>query len=417
MPSLGADMEDGVLAEWKVGVGDEVHRGDIIAVVETQKGAIEIEVFVSGRVHALEVEEGARVPVGTTLALIADQETGKAPIIHDTIQEEEIASSAPAPSPPQPAGVAPARPSPPRSSALGPPPVAASHTESWVRSSPAARRRAHELGVELSQVHGTGPHGAVNRQDVERAAEEAPASAEPPAPPVATPVAPPVAAPAVDPMRAAIAAAMSRSNRDIPHYYLAHQLDLEPALRWLEEQNRGRPLAERVLPAALLIKASAMAMAKVPELNGTWVDGAFRPAAGIHPGVAVSLRGGGLVTPALHDADQLSLDEVMQKLSDLVERARAGRLRGSELSDPTFTLTNLGDTGCEVVYGVIYPPQVALLGFGRIVERPWAVDGLLGVRRVVTVTLAADHRASDGHQGARLLGRLERLLQKPQKLA
>jgi pyruvate dehydrogenase E2 component (dihydrolipoamide acetyltransferase) len=170
-----------------------------------------------------------------------------------------------------------------------------------------------------------------------------------------------------------------------------------------------------VLPAALLLKATALAAREVPALNGFWHDG-FEPAPAVHLGVAVSLRGGGLLAPAIHDADQLSLDDMMRALRDLVERARAGRLRSSEMSDPTLTVTNLGDQGADEVHGVIYAPQVALVGFGRILERPWASGGMLGVRPTVRATLAADHRASDGHEGSRLLAAIDRLLQAPEAL-
>jgi pyruvate dehydrogenase E2 component (dihydrolipoamide acetyltransferase) len=136
----------------------------------------------------------------------------------------------------------------------------------------------------------------------------------------------------------------------------------------------------------------------------------------VHLGVAISLRGGGLVAPALRGAHELDLDALMRALRDLVSRARAGVLRASEMTDPTITVTNLGDRGVESVYGVIYPPQVAMVGFGRISERPWAVEGLLGVRPLVVVTLAADHRASDGHDGARFLDSIARHLQHPEEL-
>jgi pyruvate dehydrogenase E2 component (dihydrolipoamide acetyltransferase) len=170
------------------------------------------------------------------------------------------------------------------------------------------------------------------------------------------------------------------------------------------------------VPAALLLKAAALAAGQVPELNGFWTDDRFVPGSGVHLGVAVSLRGGGLVAPALHHADTLALPELMIALKDLVARARAGRLRGSEATDPTITVTNLGDQGVESVFGVIYPPQVALVGFGRVVERPFAAGGLLGVRPVVTATLSADHRATDGAVGARYLTVVDRLLQNPEEL-
>ena len=216
-------------------------------------------------------------------------------------------------------------------------------------------------------------------------------------------------------MRHAIGELMARSKREIPHYYLATTIDLAPATAWLAERNAQRPVTERLLPAALLLKATALAGREVPAVNGFW-DGGFQPAPGVHLGVAVSLRAGGLVAPAIHDADALTLDELMAALRDLVERARAGRLRSSEMSDPTLTVTNLGDQGAEEVHGVIYPPQVALVGFGRIVERPWAADGLLGVRPTVRATLAADHRATDGHVGSLFLATIDTLLRAPEEL-
>jgi pyruvate dehydrogenase E2 component (dihydrolipoamide acetyltransferase) len=209
---------------------------------------------------------------------------------------------------------------------------------------------------------------------------------------------------------------MARSKREIPHYYLELQMDMTGALEWLHETNLARAVNDRLLPSVLLLSAVARAVVELPEMNGFWIDGAFQPGAGVHLGVAISLRGGGLIAPALHDADKKSLGEIMAGVRDLVARARAGRLRSSEMSDPTITVTNLGERGVDLVHGVIYPPQVALVGFGAVRERPWAVDGLLGVRPVVTATLAADHRASDGHAGSSFLTLIERQLKKPEEL-
>jgi pyruvate dehydrogenase E2 component (dihydrolipoamide acetyltransferase) len=217
-------------------------------------------------------------------------------------------------------------------------------------------------------------------------------------------------------MRSTIARLMARSKREIPHYYLSTTVDLAPALTWMQEQNRQAAIEDRLVPAALLLKATALAVQAAPALNGYWVDGAFQPAAEVHLGIAISLRRGGLVAPAIHDAAHLPLVELMRQMRDLVTRARAGRLRGSELTDATITVTNLGDQGVEAVHGVIYPPQVALVGFGRVVERPWAIDGLLGVRPVTTLTLAGDHRATDGFTGARLLADIDDRLHHPEEL-
>jgi pyruvate dehydrogenase E2 component (dihydrolipoamide acetyltransferase) len=362
---LGADMDAGTLVEWTKHPGDAVTRGDILAVVDTQKGAIEIEVFEDGVLDQIVVQPGAKVPVGTILAHIRG-----------------AATSAPAPTP------------------GAPPPAAPAPVRAHV--SPMARKLASDLGVDLARVTGTGSGGAITHEDVQRAAQAVPAA---PAP--------------VDrgaAMRSAIAAAMTRSKRDIPHYYLSTTIDMSAALAWLRVENEKRPMTERMLPAVLLIKAVALALREVPELNGQWVEGAFRKGAGIHIGCAISLRGGGLVAPALHDADRSALPALMRNFQDLVARARAGALRSSELADPTITITNLGDQGVDAAFGIIYPPQVAIVGFGRISSRPWAVADRIEARPLVTATLSADHRATDGHRGGIFLTAVDRWLQTPEKL-
>ena len=385
MPALGADMEAGTLVEWLVKPGDRVKRGDIVAVVETQKGAIEVEIFSEGIISELVVPVGAKVPVGSLIARI------------DGAGEVPVARSSPTATTP-PLSVPPLQPRPPT------PPVAAAR--GTVKISPAARRRAAELGVNAAALSGTGVDGAVTVADVEA---------------VATAVVPTTGSSprkAFNPveMRKAIAAAMGRSKREIPHYYLAHTVDLAIALSWLEQFNAAQPVPNRLLPAVLLVRATSLALREVPQLNGTYIDDGFQPGAGIHVGWAISLRGGGLVAPAILDADKLPLSELMSQMRDLVQRARTGGLRSSELASPTVTITSFGDRGAETVIGIIYPPQVALIGFGMIVTRPWVVETRVEPRPMVTVSLAADHRASDGHIGALLLSAIERLLQQPEKL-
>jgi pyruvate dehydrogenase E2 component (dihydrolipoamide acetyltransferase) len=280
-----------------------------------------------------------------------------------------------------------------------------------IRASPLARKIAAELGVDLTAVKGSGPGGVIERADVEQAAVAK--KTEPPAA---------AAAPAEAQekfqagMRRAIAAAMARSNRDIPHYYLQTRIDMTRALRWLGTENAKRSIKDRLLPAVLTLKAVALALKDVPELNGFWIKDQHQPSDAIHVGFAISLRKGGLVTPAIHETDRKTLDQLMLAMRDVIERARSGRLRASEMSDPTITVTNLGDLGVESVFGVIYPPQVALVGFGRITEQPWADNGMLGVRPVLIASLAGDHRATDGHRGAQFLDALNRHFQSPEKL-
>jgi len=429
MPSLGADMEAGTLLEWYVKPGAAVKRGDIVALVDTSKAEIEIEIFEDGVIDELLVPEGARVPVGTALAIVrapeptavgANPATVEAPTESRPSEPESTLAAAPAAAA---AGAAPPLRAPVTRAA--PPPPHRIRGDHRGHASPVARRAASNLGVDLAAVVGTGPDGAIRKADVERAAvaSRSPVAAPIEAPPVVPAETAPVQAPRATTagdrqalMREAIGALMARSKREIPHYYLQLEIDFSKSLDWLHADNLKRSVEDRLLPSALLLSAVARAVAEMPEMNGFWLDGAFRPATGVHLGVAISLRGGGLIAPALHDADRKSLEEIMRGVRDLVQRARAGRLRSSEMSDPTITVTNLGDRGVDLVHGVIYPPQVALVGFGAVRERAWAADGMLGVRSTVVATLAADHRAGDGHAGSRFLTLIERHLQEPEEL-
>lgn len=217
-------------------------------------------------------------------------------------------------------------------------------------------------------------------------------------------------------MRRAIAAAMARSKREIPHYYLSHSFDVSAAQDWLEAYNARHPAPERLLFGALLMKAAALALGEFPEFNGYFEKDGFVPSEPIHIGMAISLRGGGLIAPAIHDTDKLQLAELMIRMRDLVGRVRKGSFRSSEISDPTVTISSLGERGVEVLLPIIYPPQVAIIGFGTVLARPWAAKDEVVVRPVITATLAADHRASDGHRGALLLRRIADLLEQPEAL-
>jgi pyruvate dehydrogenase E2 component (dihydrolipoamide acetyltransferase) len=217
-------------------------------------------------------------------------------------------------------------------------------------------------------------------------------------------------------MRRRIATLMERSKREIPHYHLVRRIDLTAALAWLSRHNEERPARERMIPAALLLTAVARAAAEVPGFNGHWRDGAHHPADRVDLGLIVNLRDGGLLVPVIADADRLGSSELMERLHGAVSRARKGRLRSSELGEGTITVSELGDGGADAVFGVIHPPQVALVGFGRPHEVAWAEHGMVGVRTVVDTTLAADHRVSDGHAGSRFLAALDAHLQDPAAL-
>jgi pyruvate dehydrogenase E2 component (dihydrolipoamide acetyltransferase) len=391
MPSLGADMEDGTLIEWRKKPGDAVKRGDIIAEVDTQKGLIEIEVFEEGTLAELLIKEGTKVPVGTVMALIKPSE-----IAFETKKEEPI--------PLQP---------------IEEKKVPEITEEIHQKVSPLARRIATENNIDLSLIKGTGEEGAITKEDVELAISQ---RSEPQKNNVAaiptekeilkekekisTPV---------ETIRSAVAAAMSKSNREIPHYYLEKKIDMTLATAWLLEANKQRAVKDRLLPAVLLIKAVAKSLQDFPDLNAVWENG-LQPRKDINIGFVVSIRNGGIIVPALHEANVKTVDEIMTALNDIIPRARALKLRSSELSDSTITITNIGQDGVDTVYGVIYPPQVAIIGFGSVSEEAFVANGMIGIRSVLNVTLAGDHRATDGLTGSQFLVALDKNLQNPETL-
>ena len=380
MPSLGADMDEGTLVQWLKAPGDPLKRGDIIAVVETQKGAIEIEVFKDGRLAELCVTPGTRVPVGAVLAIIESGEVAEERASRPAVQEPRRAP------PPVPPAVSPLQP------VVLPP---------GAKVTPAARTLASERGLDISSIS-PGADGVIGLREIE--AEDV------------RPARRPAAGLNLEEMRKAIAAAMTRSKREIPHYYVSSDIDVTTAMNGLSVRNAGLPPPQRILPAVLIIKACAIGLRRVPELNGHYADGRFEPIGDIKMGIGIALRGGGLIAPALADADRLPPAAIMERLADLVARVRGGRLRSSELMDATVTLSNLGDDSADVVMPVIYPPQVAIIGVGQIAERPWVVDGAVTVRKVATIAVAGDHRANDGRAAARFLRHVQLTLQTPEEL-
>jgi len=319
LPSLGADMDEGTLLTWNIKPGDRVSRGQVVAVVDTTKAAIDVEIWRDGIVNELLVKVGEKIPVGTVMATLRE------------VAETEAAK-------------------PVLPSTLTPPPVL------------------------VMPEH---------QKDIRRT----------------------------------IAAAMSRSKREIPHYYMSETIPMANAMDWLSGKNEKLLISERILSAVLLLKAVALALKRTPELNGFYRDDQFQASTAVHTGVAISLRNGGLAAPALHDVGDKSLAQLMPELSDLVKRARSGSLRSSEMSDSTITVTNLGEQSVASVFGVIYPPQVALVGFGSITPQATVIQGKVRVQPMLCASLAADHRVSDGHRGALFLAELRDILQDPKALA
>lgn len=377
MPSLGADMDEGTLVEWLKKPGDQLKRGDIIAVVETQKGAIEIEVFHDGVLETTHVKTGTRVPVGELLATIR------------TAEEPESTQPAPPPE------VVPQEP------VYAPPTQVVAPITPRLKITPAASYRAKELGIDIQSVS-PGQDGIIGLKEFEI-----------PLTPAKTKAGRGIN---LDEMRKAIAAAMARSKREIPHYYVSSIIDMTAMMEWLAIENARRAVPDRLLSAVPIIKACALGLQKVPELNGHFLDDRPARIAEVKMGIGIALRGGGLIAPALALPDRLSLTEIMQRLSDLVARVRGGRLRSSELTEATVTLSNLGDNSADMVLPVIYPPQVAIIGVGQIGSRPWVVNGTLASRKTATFAVAGDHRANDGRSAARFLRLLGEILQKPEML-
>lgn len=380
LPALGADMDEGTIVQWNVAPGSVVKRGDVVAVVETDKGAIDVEIFQDGVVREIVVQPGTKVPVGTVLALL---EGAEAPSAAEASPPPVVEPVADAPSPVKPAA-----------------------TGARLKISPAARKRASELGIDVATLQGSGPGGVITLEDVEHAHSAPQPTAQPPT----------AGSSSTAGMREAIAAAMSRSKREIPHYYLSTTVDVTPATEWLAAHNASAPVAERLLFAALLVKAIALTCGEMPGFSGFYREGRFEASPAVHVGVAVALRGGGLVAPAIMETAGKSLTALMDDFRALVMRARAGRLRASELAAPTIILTSLGESSVDAVFPIIQPPQVAIVGAGEVVTRPWVVDGAVQPRQVVTLSLGADHRVTDGRLGAQFLARVAQRLAEPGSL-
>ncbi len=388
MPALGADMREGTLIEWLIKPGDSVTKGQVIAVIETNKGAIEMESYHEGTISDLLVEPVIKLPVGSVLARMesdtpvtatADTSVSVTAVVPKIA---DITESAISPTPQQPM------------------------TERTF-ASPVARKAAHQSGIDLASLTGSGPQGAVLLRDIN--AHQTSESKPQVAPVEAT-------KPPMSPMRQAISDAMGRSKREIPHYYLSLEINLSKAQQWLVEQNQQREPEQRLLLPALLITVIARQLRRFADLNGFYTEGNFTPSAEINIGNTISLREGGLVIPAILGADQLTPDQIMDALRDLAERSRRGRLRSSEISQGTITVTSIGERGADSITGVIYPPQVAIIGLGRLRQAAVVVGDQLEIGDVMTVTLAADHRVTDGITGARFLHSVAKQLQHPEDL-
>lgn len=406
MPSLGADMTEGTLVEWQASPGDTLDKGDIIALLETQKGLIEMEVYQPGVITELLLEPVVTVPVGSVMARMSVEGEAAQPAVPEPSHPAEQAAAIKAPVIKVPA-VSQGQPHEEGVSQQVRP-------RQGVLASPVVRKLAGEQQLDLSQLSGSGPEGAILLRDLPVSAPEVKTAET--RTDIKTKTRTTASPDTALAMRSAIAAAMEKSKREIPHYYLSQEVDITQAQRWLADFNADRGPEERILLLALMLKAIAQSLHKYPALNGYYQQQTFTPNSAVHIGNVISLREGGLVVPAIHDVDQLSVEAIMIRLRDLSERSRGGVLRSSELMDASITVSNMGERGSDLLFGVIYPPQVAIIGVGKPRKTMLVKGDQPRVADVVTVSLAADHRVSDGMTGAKFLNALANTLQKPEKL-
>ncbi|WP_019854638.1 pyruvate dehydrogenase complex dihydrolipoamide acetyltransferase [Actinopolyspora mortivallis] len=417
MPRLSDTMEEGVISAWRKRVGDQINRGDVVADIETDKAVMELEAYDEGVLEKILVGEGETVPIGTPIGLLGDgsgsaAEAGPstsaapAPEAEESGQDDTSASS-------EQSGMGTAtRPEPSRDGT-------STGTGQRPKASPLARAIAREKGVDLSTVTGTGPGGRIIRVDVEAAAERNQGTASP------APSATPAAAPAQqeDPdveeiplsnIRRVTAKRLTESKQQAPHFYLTSAVDVTDLVAFRADLNErlrasGGP---KVSVNDLVVKACATALRANPSVNVSYRDEKLFRHKRIHLGVAVALDSG-LVVPVVRDADRKSVSEIAVEGKEKAERAREGKLKPDEMTGSTFSVSNLGMFGIEEFSAVINPPEAAILAVGATREEVQVRDGEFVARKMLRITLSADHRAVDGAVGAVFMQQLTSLLEDP----
>ncbi len=428
MPQMGADMTEGTIVKWFKAVGETVNRGEMLAEIETDKANVELEAFESGTLLKLVAQEGEVVPVGEVIALLGEPNEAapevdrKPPAVTPAKREIEAEVKA--------AGPAPAA-APAATTVSAPAPQAApaqpAHEDGRVRISPVARKIATDAGFDYSNLKGTGPDGRILRKDVETAISAGPQAQAPapaksegsaPAPAAARPA--PSAAPAVtgglSKMRQAIARRMTQSKTTAPHYYLTLDIDMTPALEFRSQINANATDEQRVSINDLIVKACAIAIERHPKFNAEFHDTGLTMHDRINVCIGIAMDDG-LIAPAVLDCQAKSLGRIAIETKDLIARAKSGHLKADEYSEGTFTITNLGAYGVETLIGIINPPQAAILGVGSVMPKPVVKDNAVVIRQVMKVALSADHRVTDGAEGAVFIKEIQSLLEAPAALA
>jgi pyruvate dehydrogenase E2 component (dihydrolipoamide acetyltransferase) len=406
MPQMGADMTEGTLLHWLKHEGDAVARGDIIAEIETDKANVEIEAFEAGIFRKTLASEGDVIPIGGIIAIVAGADDD---ISAYASGSAATASAAAAAGPAATAvAAAPAAIRAPQRTVLTAAQPANGHGR--LRISPVARRIADERGIDIGAIRGTGPDGRIIRRDVEAyaaAPQAAPARAGR-TPGAAAP------APAASKMRQAIARRMSQSKREAPHYYLLIDVDMTDAVAFRKQANEVFPEDGRISINDLIVKAAALALQTHPMFNATIAGGEAQAELHAEQNICIGIAlESGLIAPALLDAGSKPLPQLAREARDLAARAKGGSLRPDEMSAGTFTISNLGAYGVETLIAIIQPPQTAILGVGAVTAQPAVHDGAITIRQMMKAALSADHRITDGAQGAQFLAEIKRVLEHP----
>ncbi|MPZ48325.1 MAG: dihydrolipoamide acetyltransferase [Dehalococcoidia bacterium] len=424
MPQMGADMKEGTIINWRKAEGDEVNRGEIIAEIETDKANIEIEAFGAGVFRKAIHKDGETVPVGTIIAVIAapsddiaKYEGGGAAPAPAAEAQAPAPESAPAPSAPapEPVGAAPVPSAPPATTAAQAAPAAPARADGRLRASPVARRMAEEFGIDLATVNGTGPDGRIVRRDVEAARTAAPAQAA-----TATATMTRAAPAGVDEieniplsrMRQTIARRTQESKQNVPHYYLGADIDMTELMALRSSVNKALGDRGRISVNDIVILATARTLVQHPKFNAFWAEDHIERHSQVNVGIAVALDDG-LVAPAVIDTANKGLEQISIEARDVAQRARSGSLKPEEYTAATFNVSNVGGFGIDTISAIITQPQVGVLGVGAVKETPVIRDGQVVVRQMMNVILSADHRATDGADGARFLQTLRQLLESP----
>ncbi|HVU71049.1 MAG TPA: dihydrolipoamide acetyltransferase family protein [Ktedonobacteraceae bacterium] len=416
MPKMGDTMEEGKILHWIKREGDEVKKGESLAEVETDKVNIEIEAFASGTLRKILIAEGESAPIGAPIAYIgaadeplpggaAGNGNGKAANGRGKKAQEKAAAAPAAPAPAAPPAVTLT--------------VAAPAPAGRVFISPLARRLAEEHNIDYRQLRGTGPNGRIIKLDIEAALKQAAPVATAPVftmePQPASIDAGEVVEVPLTAMRRTIARRLTQHMQNAPHFYVTSVIDtgkLGELRAQINAYAANDPNPVRVSINDLILKAVAIALVRMPQVNVSFAEDKLIQKKQVHLGVAVALEQG-LIVPVLHNADKLGILDIAREARRLAEAARSNRLKPEDLSGGTFTVSNLGGFGVDSFTAIINPPESAILAVGTITPTPVVVDGQVVVRDRMKVTLSSDHRALDGAVSARFLQEVRRLLEEP----